>query len=143
MKMRLQVPHWLPPHGLVWVCVKSLANCLAFTSFLLRDEPVFLTNLKIGFSEVEERELELTLDVGDSEKLLVLLRTDSALFTASTRSWSLPYVDTTQTGGSGEVGTNILVFELVWGVRRRSKPFTFHRYFQPTFWGSLTGRSMS
>ena len=113
MKMRLQVPRWLPPHGLVWVCVKSVANCLAFTSFLLRDEPVFLTNLKIGFSEVEERELELTLDVGDSEKLLVLLRTDSALFTASTRSWSLPYVDTTQTGGSGEVGTNILVFELV------------------------------
>ena len=65
--MRLHVPQWLPPHCLVWVCVKSLANCFAFTSFFLSDEPVLRTNLKIGFAEesvgAEERELELTLDV--------------------------------------------------------------------------------
>ena len=137
--MRLQVPQWLPPHGLEWVCVKSLANCLALTSFFRREEPVFRTNLNIGLAEelvwAEDWELELTPDVDVSEKLLVLLRTDSALLTASTRSWSLPYVDTTRTGGSGEAGTNILVLVLEWGMSLRSKPFIFSQIFSTNFFG--------
>ena len=78
----------------MWACVKSLSNCLAFTSYVLSEEPVLRTNLKIGLADdpvgSDQAEFGLSVEVELLEKQLVLWRTDSVLLTVSTRSWSLP-----------------------------------------------------
>ena len=85
VEIRLQVPQWLLPQGLVCGFVRSSTNCLASTNFLRRDVPVFLTNLKIGCGGAAEDKIRdpMMLALADElevpVKLLVLLRVGSTL----------------------------------------------------------------
>ena len=139
--IRLHVPHWLLPHGVVCGCVRSSANCLAFTNFFLSDVPVFLTKLKMGFCRVvgddilDPDSLALVVELDVPEKLLVLLRAGSKLCTESTRSWSLPNVEMTRTAGSGDLGTRMSLLEVSNGVRRLSKLLTFSLMLSTIFLG--------